>query len=190
MKNLLFILGSSLVRKWIEKGVNSFTGAQTVPGMPKLNTSYIGKIAKTYATLAAVGFVSLLFFVSGAVMAIHSAAQSFDLFGVFVAGAVFYTGLVLALLSLVSFTTCLLYARRADFRPDQIYVIEEEPAASQDHHQPALFRVARNIFSGVIEGWRAPIQRTYTMGETEPTVDYSQFDEYRDVRDGRKNRAS
>lgn len=136
MKSLLLNLGSQILRDVIANQgavtgsiLSSFLGANqaaTPRPAPRPDYAYLTRFAKRLFTLAAVGFVCTLFFVMGAMMAIGAVAQSIDLFGVFVASTVFYTGGMIAALGLCGLLLCITRARKHSFSWDFFFRHTEE----------------------------------------------------------------
>ena len=157
MKKLLYILGSTLLKKVLL--APSGTAASHSQVFPKFNIPYLSDLARKYMIAAFFGLVFSLFFVAGTTMALFSAAQSFDLFGVFVPGAVFYTGIGLMVISLAVIAACYASFRNNKLVKEQIYVIEEEKAAM---HTPLDYiGLAQPFFHGLVTGWRKERDKRY-----------------------------
>lgn len=127
MKSLLITIGSQILRSMIA----AQSGPADSPfgslfGSPRASTpmpdfAYLSRAAKRAFSLTATGFVCTLFFVFGTMMALGAVAQSFDLFGVFVAGAVFYTGFFVALASGIGLLACISKGRKIAFSWERFF---------------------------------------------------------------------
>lgn len=158
MKKLLYVLGSTLLKKFLLKPSGSGFASQGRVSA-KFNVPYLTDLARRYAISASVALVFSLFFVAGTMMALFSAAQSFDLFGVFVAGAVFYTGIGLMLISLAVIAACYFSIRNHKVLKEKIYLIEEEKAVM---HSPLDYiGLAQPFVHGLIAGWRKERDKKY-----------------------------
>jgi hypothetical protein len=155
MKKLLFVAATALLRRWLlsQDGL----GHPRIQAAPqaRIDYSYLSNLASRYLLLFSLSLLFALFFVAGTVIFIHAAAQSVDTFGAFVAGAVFYTGLSLALVSALACYFSIRSIRRIVPDLDQIYSVEHAPAPS--HQSGAqefdIFRLAEPLISGLIAAW-------------------------------------
>lgn len=145
MKSFLFNLGSQILRDALagQGGagaiLSSLMGAPTAAAprpAPRPDFAYLTRFGKRLLTLTAVGFVASLFFVMGTMTAINAAAQSIDLFGVFVASAVFYTGLTIAVLGGLGALVCVSRARRHSFSWEFFFRHADE-AVTMAAYEPA-----------------------------------------------------
>lgn len=127
MKSLFLSLGSQLLRDVLTSQggaassvISSLLGspAPAPRPAPHPDFAYLTRFAKRLFVITAIGFVCTLFFVMGTMMAISAVAQSIDLFGVFVASTVFYTGFAIALASGIGALVCVSKARRHSFSWD------------------------------------------------------------------------
>lgn len=158
MKKLLYILGSALLKKVLLAPAGAHHVAPS-SAFPKFNIPYLSDLARKYLIAASVGFVFSLFFVAGTTMALFSAAQSFDLFGVFVPGAVFYTGIGLMVVSVIAIASCYFSIRNNQIVKEQIYVIEEEKAAMQSPLD--YITLVQPFVHGLMTGWRKERDKKY-----------------------------
>lgn len=159
MKKLLYILGSSLLKKVLLPPAGSSFASQS-QASPKFNVPYLSDIARRYLIAASFGLLFSLFFVTGTSMALFSAAQSFDLFGVFVPTAVFFTGIGLMAVSLLVMSYCYYSIRSNKILKDQIYIVEEDtpPALRTPLDYAGL---VQPFFHGLMAGWRKENQRKH-----------------------------
>lgn len=166
MKKLLYILGSSLLKKMF---LPQFGGNQSSASifLPKINTSYLSEIARRYAIASATALVFSIFFVAGVVMALFSTAQSYDLFGVFVPSAVFFTGLGLALVSVVAVALCFKSIRNIKIVTENLYVLEEDSSRLRTPFD--YLNLAQPFLHGVVNGWKKErAKKHYTRHPEEP----------------------
>jgi hypothetical protein len=92
-------------------------------------------------------------------MSLFSAAQSFDLFGIFVPGAVFYTGVGLTVVSILAEVFCYYSIRNTKILKEKVYLIEEEKSAL---HTPLDYLgLAQPFVHGLITGWRKESDKKY-----------------------------
>lgn len=82
---------------------------------PKFDFDYLEHSLRRYAFLGSLALVSLSLFAAGTVVALVNLAGTYDQFGTLAPGAVFFTGLGLAALSIVGFITCSMAIRRNRF---------------------------------------------------------------------------
>lgn len=158
MKKLLYILGSTLLKKVLLAPPGSGMASQH-QAFPKFNIPYLSDLARKYFIAASFGLIFSLFFVAGTTMALFSAAQSFDLFGVFVPGAVFYTGIGLMALSLAVIAACYASVRNNKIVKEQIYIIEEETPVMNSPLD--YIGLAQPFFHGLMTGWRKERDKKY-----------------------------
>jgi hypothetical protein len=165
MKKLLYILGSSLLKKVLLTPPGSAYGSHS-QAFPKFNIPYLSDLARKYLITASLGLVFCLFFVAGASISLFSAAQSFDLFGIFVPGAVFYTGVGMTVVSIIGAVSCYYSIRNTKILKEQIYVIEEEKA---DLRTPLDYLgLAQPFVHGLINGWKKESDRiSYAKAQDE-----------------------
>lgn len=151
MKRLLYILSSAFLKRVLLPPAGAIPASYD-RAFPKLNVPYLSELARKYAIAASFGLVFSLFFVAGTTMALFSAAQSFDLFGVFVPGAVFFTGIGLMAVSLAVIAGCYFTVRNQKLLKEKIYLIEEEKAAM---HTPLDYLgLVQPFVHGLAAGWR------------------------------------
>lgn len=152
MKNLLFVFGSTILKNLIFKSTESAL-QNRADSIPTLNTPYVLGLAKKYAVCAGVAYLFTLFFVMGTTMAIFSVAQSFDLFGIFVPGAVFFSGIGLALISLAAIGICVNVVKKNSPVKDKIYVAR--PQVDTGPSSPADYAlIAKSFLHGLVNGWK------------------------------------
>jgi hypothetical protein len=128
MKKMMFVLASSMLQKWLVSSVSPQPHA-AVQG--KINKDYILSTARSYANVLIVAYISSLFLVGGILLTIFATAQSFDLFGVFVPGAVFFSGLGIALVSLLSMAASIAAVRKKTVDFDQLYIFQQVPVPNE-----------------------------------------------------------
>lgn len=159
MKGLVFTFGSILLRNWISsRGETANPQQPPFTSIPKLNMPYLAKVGKKYAAQAGSAFIFSLFFVSGSVSAIHSTAQSFDFFGVFIPGAVFYTGFFMAPLSGVVVALNIRSLSRIRVDQSLVYLYEQTPINPGYHsddssRSPDWIGFVGPVLTGLISGW-------------------------------------
>lgn len=161
MKSILFFLGTAALKRWFVPGINqAFFGSDT---SHRLNFPFLTKTLKQYATLAGVGFLAGLFLVAGTSMALFALAQSYEVAGQVMVGAVFYTGLGMALVATATLFGCVRWMKRHKVVQEDIF-LREEPAGAYYNDGVEGGRspggVVTAILSGFIDGWaRARKQR-------------------------------
>lgn len=167
MKSLFFTLGTAMLQNWLSPKANS-PSQQNFATVPKLNVSYLSGIAKRFSANAGSAFIFSLFFVSGSVMAIYSAAQSFDLFGVFVAGSVFYVGLGISIFSLLIVGGNISNILKIKINADLVYLYEQAPTAIENGRGSFdIMKVAAPLVSGLVSGWATGRTRSRERQESE-----------------------
>lgn len=149
MKNFLIAIGSEILRTMIaaQSGATSssfgslFAAPRASAPMPDFN--YLTQTGKRIFALTAVGFLCSLFLAFGTMMALGAVAQSFDLFGVFVAGAVFYTGFFVALVSAVGLIACIAKGRKIAFSWERFFHGAPSMSTEMEAYAPVVTEASR-----------------------------------------------
>jgi hypothetical protein len=154
MKKLMYMIGSSLLRKWL-LSPHPVGQADSVPTKLKLNTEYISEVAWKYLMVSSASFLFTLFFAAGVTMAIFAIAQSFDVFGLFVPGAVFYSGIGLSVVSAIVVLACYLSLRNMEIDANKLYLEEKVPEAETSVNSPLEYLALLPPFlTGLMQGWK------------------------------------
>lgn len=175
MYRFLFLMASDYLKKWLsakEQQLNAHRDVQE-----RIDTDYIKGVAKGYAwsIATAIGLIPFVFF--GVFLFVWAITYSVDFSEGFQAGAMFWTGLLITLLSVGGIIASIrsLKSQKLDrgrifvqeeVEPVHRYTLDEQTLRSTSSadivhgiREYGLARAAFPIVQGIIEGWKAPRTR-------------------------------
>ena len=155
MKNVLFLIGKSLLRQFLQAPVAA--GGVAIAGNTLMEPvrHMVHDAVKKYAFLAGLSFLFAIYFVAGTVLMLAGTAQAFDTLGRFAFNTLFYSGAGVTILSLAVLGGCYWSFRKGSHR-------DREDAAKVAFEVSPLHQVAgagfpflhlvEPVLSGVIAG--------------------------------------